>query len=368
MGDSIKCPKCGSELNPQARFCDQCGASLAADVPDGESARPAGGFNWVGLIVVIVVIGAIGWLFFGPKGGDQQAAADMTSTANPHGGMTSMANPHGDSSMENPHGGTSMGNPHGGTAEGGMDGSMEGLMQSLESAKAALEEDPLDVESLQVLYQSYGMIGRSHQLRERLETALTELGTRLEAGGDSDELAEAGKGVAIAAVLGGDPEGAVMVLDGMRRIWPEDRDLVAMTGDIYSSADMFDEGIAAYDEYLGGGDSDAETYLSVRIKRANAFAQRFELAGEAGDPADIDSAVSELQALTLEVADNYQAWYSLGRALMLSGDKDKAISSWRRAQECTDDGMERWAAESEIAQAEGREAPERPGMGMGMGG
>ena len=363
MADSIKCPKCGSDLSENAKFCDQCGASTKPDAPGAGAPAKANGFNWVGLVIVVIVLGAAWWLLFGPQ----------KETAAPAGGGGSMAaNPHGGGGMQNPHGGGSggaMANPHGGDAsmEMGMGageahggGNMDDLMANLETAKTTLDEDPLHVESMQILYQSYGMIGRSSQLRPRLDTALEEIGTRLKSGEDTAGLSDAGKGIAVAAVIGGDPEGAVLVIEGLKGYWPDDKDFDAMIGDIYSSSDMFEEGITSYDAYLANDPPVDEMYWAVRVKRANAMVMLYEQAGEEGDRASLDSAVSELQAVTMEAPDNYQGWYNLGRALALAGDTAKAVASWEMAKQKSQDEMEQWAAEAEIAKAEGREAPMRP--------
>ncbi|MBM3128795.1 MAG: FHA domain-containing protein [Chloroflexi bacterium] len=39
---NMKCPTCGTENDPNAAFCDQCGASLARPTPPPASAKPAG--------------------------------------------------------------------------------------------------------------------------------------------------------------------------------------------------------------------------------------------------------------------------------------------------------------------------------------
>ncbi len=63
------CPNCGAGNRSGARFCDECGHSLLSDEPD-RSDRPKGRrrkalLAIVGLIVVVVALGAIAWFLWG---------------------------------------------------------------------------------------------------------------------------------------------------------------------------------------------------------------------------------------------------------------------------------------------------------------
>lgn len=241
-----KCPKCGNELGENSRFCDQCGAgtdsgTVAAGAAANGTESKGRRNNGLGLIIVLAIIIGAWWILFSPKGDDQTTVATVpgggnTTAANPHGGGMSsgdmggsgMANPHGGSMSDSGMGAEGMSNPHGGDMGGttGGDG-MGNLTETLDAARAALAENPLDVTALQTLYQSFGIIGRGGQLRSYLDDALVALSDQKSA--EDDDVVQSGKDIAVIAMLvGGDYDGAILVLEGMAEIWPENHELKSM--------------------------------------------------------------------------------------------------------------------------------------------
>jgi len=345
---AINCPKCNAANNDEAKFCDQCGASLSAEAapvaqPGSLASAAPAKVNWWAIILIFLVIGVLIWLFATPKNGAQMPGAG--------GGA---ANPHASGGSDNGD------NPHGMSAQAGM--------PDIDSMKAKLEADPLDVVSLRELYQTYGLIGRGSKVREYLDAAMEAL---LE---QRDELGEGwtdtGRQLAVAALFGGDPEGALAALNQLRAEVPGDRDTLLLLAQVHYTIDQAPEAVELYDEYLSGADpeSDGATYWQARLHRATMNLRLFEQSPEeARNAGALAEATAELQEITASDSSNFDAWLQLGNAYGAGGDTGQAEEAYNQALELASDPQQKWEAEAALAELHGEEPPEQPAPSMGGG-
>jgi cytochrome c-type biogenesis protein CcmH/NrfG len=251
-------------------------------------------------------------------------------------------------------------NPHGTDAQTGM--------PDIEGLKAKLDANPLDLESLATLYQTYGMIGRSSQMRSYLDTALEEIEAQQETLGD--KLAETGRGVAIAALLGGDAEGAIVALNKVQELVPEDLESIQLLAEVYYSIDEPAEAIEWYSLYLDSADAATagEQYASARASRAKMQIRLFELSeGDQANRPALDAGVTELEAVVAEDAENFSAWLQLGKGYGLQNEITKAEAAYETCLDLAMNEQEYWQAEAALAELHGEEPPEQPAQPGGMG-
>lgn len=349
MDTSYTCPSCGNVNRDGAKYCDRCGARLnssgLAAGHSGESAGPSvRGANWTAIIVILVVIAVAGWLLFGPKGNGGQSG----TTA---GGA--MDNPHGDAGMDNPHGSTP---------------GMEDVTSTIATSKQKLAEDPLDVESLLSLYQSYGMIGRGAQLRPYVDAALLALDERAAELGDEavDIAMQIARG---ALVLGGDADAGRTALLKVHELAPDDLMALKLLGDVDFDRGAYADSIGWYTQYLESANAgeQGQDYWNARVDRATMY---LRLGEQDGDPALTDAAVAELTEVTELQPRSFDAWFNLGNAILKAGDEAEAERIWEDCLALAADAEETWRAEAALAELRGEEAPPRPmpDSGMGMGG
>jgi len=259
----INCPKCNSQNRADASFCDACGASLsvaaneesiAPETETGNQQKP----NLVGLIGVPVIL-LIAWYFmFGPNGNSNTQATNGSSGQ--------MANPHGEQSA-NPHGGMD-------TGEAGSDAQMSQMMGGIDEAKAKLDENPLDIESLKTLYQTFSIIGRQDQIRPRLDAAVAALIEKQDEMTPS-EVSNTLEGIVYSALSGNDIEGVEFALETIGEATPDNIGIMALHGNIYFDLGRIDEAITAYDSYLEIADAETEgdQYWNVLTDRATMVLQ-----------------------------------------------------------------------------------------------
>jgi tetratricopeptide (TPR) repeat protein len=342
---AINCPKCNAENGDDARFCAQCGAPLAGDAapaaPPSRAAAAPPATNWWAIIGILAIIAVLVWLFATPKKDNQMAGAG-NGTANPHasGGAASDDNPHG------------MGSQAG--------------MPDIDAMKAKLDANPLDVASLSDLYQTYGMIGRGPKVREYLDAAMKALLEQRDTLGE--DWTNTGRQLAVAALLGGDPEGALAALNQLREEVPGDRDTMLLLAQVHYSIDQPAEAVELYDEYLSGSDPEADgaTYWQARLHRAMMNLRLFEQSPEdARDTAALAAATGELEEVTASQGDNFDAWLQLGNAYGSGGDVPRAETAYNKALELASDEQQKWEAEAALAVMHGEEPPEQPAPAMG---
>ena len=348
----ITCPSCKAQNRDEARYCDQCGAPLTEDAvaqtaaSEAPPAVTAGGrrqaVNWLALLLVVAAIGVVGWLLLMPKGGGNgQGSATMGAGA-------SSANPH---------------------AEAAANPEMGKMMAGLDEAKKKIEKDPLDVEALTTLYQTYGMIGRQEKIRPYLEKALAELKAKKATLGDKAQ--QTASDIASAAIAGQDLPGALEALTLLNEMAPDKLPVMSLIGDINYDMGNVDKAIEWYDKYLKKATPEAqgEDYWMVRVDRAAMLLQ----SGETGSKPELKKqAVTELEQVTVAQPKMYKAWFNLGQAYDKSGDKAKAKSAWQKSLALAKDANEKWQAEAQLARLEGKEPPPPPasphGEGRGGGG
>lgn len=353
---SIVCSKCGADNNDLARYCDQCAAPISPEASVEAAAKaaaepkPAGNaatINWIAIITVAVVVAVLGWLLFSPH---KPAPESMA-------GAGAMA---GGGDMQNPH-------TQGGAAADG--GAMNAdVMQQLGDAKAALEKDPLAVDSLNVLYNMYATIGLQEKVRPYLNKAYDALVAKRGELGDkaTDTLIQ----LVTAAMMGSDTDGALDVLTKYQKLEPENVSLMGILGDVCFDTGKNEDAIKWYTMYLDKAKPEeaGETYWRVRTDRATMYLNL-------GKPVDgkdsVQLAVSELETVTAQTPGLWAGWFNLGIAYSTAGQKEKAKQAWKKALELASGELEKWQVEAQIAKSEGKEPPpppENPHGDMGMGG
>jgi len=350
---AINCSKCNAENGDDARFCAQCGAPLAAGAepltpPVGLASATPAKTNWWAIIAIVLVIGILVWLFATPKNNGQLPGAGG-STANPHGSTAT----------------TSDDNPHGMGSQAGM--------PDIEGLKARLEANPLDMEALRTMYQTYGMIGRGPKVREYLDAAMKGLLEQRDQLGEN--WTDTGRQIAVAALLGGDPEGALAALNQLREEVPGDRDTVLLLAEVHYSIDQPGEAVEFFDEYLSGAspEADGTTYWQARLHRAMMNLRLYEQSPAGGqDTAALAAATGELQEIVANGDDNFDAWLQLGNAYGAGGDVPRAEEAFNKCLQLATDPQQEWEAQAALAELHGEEPPEPPapamgGMGGGMG-
>lgn len=343
---AINCPKCNAANDDEAKFCSQCGAPLAEDAvaaapPSHAYAAPQAKVNWWAIILILLVIGVLVWLFATPKKDNQMASAG-NGAANPHASGNA----------------TDGDNPHGMGAQAGM--------PDIDAMKAKLDANPLDVASLSDLYQTYGMIGRGAKVREYLDAAMKALLEQRDTLGE--DWTNTGRQLAVAALLGGDPEGALAALNQLREEVPDDRDTMLLLAQVHYSIDQPAEAVELYDEYLSGSDPEADgaTYWQARLHRAMMNLRLFEQSPEdARDTAALAASTGELEEVTTGQPDNFDAWLQLGNAYGSGGDVPQAETAYNRALELASDEQQQWEAQAALAVLHGEEPPEQPAPAMG---
>ncbi|MCH7472576.1 zinc-ribbon domain-containing protein [bacterium] len=334
------CPKCNAENRDAAKFCDQCGARLAAaaitsDTPTASSAptqapiRAGSQVNWKGILIIMGILGGIAWL--------------LKPAAGPAGDMAGMPNPHANL-------------PVGPEA-------MEQVMEQVAEAKMRLEADPLDIDALSVLYQLFGTIGRQEEVHPYLEAMLAAI---VEGEDDLDGQAkEMLSEIAQVAVAAGDVDGALLALETRHRLDPADLGVITILGHISYEMERAEDAIKWYTLYLelANPEDHGEEYWNVRTDRATMY---LLLAEVNEDSSYVGKAIEELLYITGERHDFWNAWFNLGIAYKTSGDTQLAGKTFEHCSRTAEDDLQAWRAESELAELRGEEPPEPPPNPHGM--
>jgi Flp pilus assembly protein TadD len=350
------CPKCNADNSDLAKYCDQCATPIS---PEAEAELAARGsrsgtvgsgnavVNWVGIIVILAIVGMAGWLLFAAhprEPGPMDAGAGASGAG-----------------MQNPH------------AQPGAEGMNGDVMQQIDGAKAALEKDPLDTSSLAALYQMYGMIGHQQKVRPYLDKAYeTWLKKRGELGADAPQVLT---GIIYAAMGGQDIDGAIAVLQKYQQLDPKNISVLNLLGDVFFDANQPEAAIKWYTLYLDQAkpETAGETYWRVRTDRASMYLN-------SGKPVDgkdsVQLAISELEDVTQRAPGLWNAWFNLGLAYSAVTQKDKAKAAWQKALALSSGEEERWRVDAELAKLDGKQPPPPPvdphggmgGGGMGSGG
>jgi tetratricopeptide (TPR) repeat protein len=337
------CPKCNADNSDLAKYCDQCAAPISPEAEAELAARvnQAGAagrsnvmVNWVGIIVILAIVGAAGWLLFTShptKPGEMPPAATA--------GMGETADGK---------------NPHAQVSADGMNGD---IMKQIADAKAELDKDPLNTTALASLYQMYGMIGRQQQLRPYLDKAYEALlKKRSSLGKDAQGVLSE---IVLAALSGQDLEGATGVLQKYQQLDPKNLSIIGMLGDVYFDANKFDDAIKWYTQYLDQAKPEVagEVYWRVRTDRATMYLN-------CGKPVDgkdsVQLAISELEYITTQTPALWNAWFNLGAAYSAAKQKDKAKAAWQKALTLSTGEADKWRVEAELAKLEGKEPPPPP--------
>ncbi|MBN2082826.1 tetratricopeptide repeat protein [bacterium] len=342
-----KCPSCGAEMRAEAKYCDQCATPLTPEVADKPKSA---GVNWTALAILALAIAAIAWLLLLPKSPEQPGTM-ATATGNPHGTSGGQM---GSSSGVSPHG---MGSD---TATG---------MPDFEQLRANLAADPLDVESLATLYQTYGMIGRAAQVRPELDAAMAALAEQREELGDDFETK--GMELSLIALQSGDIDGGLAALDKLIELTEGSGQSLLLTADVYARLDDPAKAIGYYDRYLESADpvADGAIHEQALVNRALAMVALADTA-ETPDQAQLGRAVNDLTQITTGDGASFEAWLGLGKAYYLLSESDKAIVAYEQARQLATDDTMNWQVDSGLAEVRGEEPPEPPAsaqMGGGMG-
>lgn len=320
---STNCPACGADNRDGAHFCDQCGASLAPARPlPGATQAPVRSMrsrvNWVALLVLALVLAVLGWLLIG--GPPREKGRDDKS-----------ADPHGAGDLAG-------------------DEEMGSLLGQLDEAKAKLANDPLDTESLAVLYRAYGMIGRQDAVRPHMEAALVEFDRRAEElGGQRQQVLTDLVGAAIYY----DPQSALLPLLKYRELEPESLSVLLTLGSVYESLGQVAQAREYYEEYVDLVDPDSadSAFWEIRVRLAHLELDQFEAEGGA-----VSKALLELQEIATAQPELWEAWLELGRAYKLDGDLTAAEQAWIRCVEGAADEATHRQAQAELAELLGAEA------------
>lgn len=333
---AINCPKCNATNQEEAKFCDQCGATLTATEAPAAPAAAGPATNWWAITAIVVIIGVLIWLFAGPK-----------DNAPAPGGNGNAANPHAEM------GGANGDNPHGMDAQSGM--------PDIEGLKAKLEANPLDLQTLTTLYQTYGMIGRGTQMRSYLDKTLAEIEAQQETLGDT--LAETGRGAAIAALMGGDAEGAINVLNKVQELVPEDLEAIQLLAEVYFSIDEPEKSIEWFTRYLDSADPEAagEQYVGARASRAKMQIRLFEKSeGNETHRSSLDTGIAELEAIRETQPEDFNIWLELGKGYGLQEKVTLAEEAFEKCLDLAKNEQQYWQAEAALAVLHGEEPPEQP--------
>lgn len=331
------CPKCGNELRPGAKFCDDCGAPVdgsapqAAPVQQAPAAAPSA-INWNAIVIIVVVLAVLGWLLFG-KNNSGNTAGNSTANAN---AATDSSNPH--------------------STDQGM--GMEDVTSQIANSKDSLDKNPLDTQALATLYRLYGMIGRQNQVTPYVDKALTTLDDQKDSMG-KDKTEEILRGIVGAALGGNDIEAGLKALERYAQLDPNNTSTLVMLGNLNYDLNKADDAIKWYGEYLDLSDpaTDGDTYWNAKADRAAMYLQRYDTSNAAED---LNTAMTELQEITTDQPKHWGAWYNLGQANLKAGNNDQAEAAFEQAKALGSDDMEVWQAEAALAKMHGEEPPPKP--------
>jgi len=240
-------------------------------------------------------------------------------------------------------------------------------MPDFEQLRANLAADPLDVESLAMLYQTYGMIGRAAQVRPELDAALAALEERREELGEDFETK--GMELSLIALQSGDIDGGLAALDKLIELTGGSGQSLLLTADVYARLDDPAKAIGYYDRYLESAGAEADGVIHTQALTNRALAQ-IALAAAADEPdrTQLDEAVTTLTELTTGGNAGFEAWLGLGKAYYLLNNGDEAIAAYEQARTLASDETMTWQVESGLAEVRGEEPPEPPASAQTGGG
>jgi tetratricopeptide (TPR) repeat protein len=219
------------------------------------------------------------------------------------------------------------------------------------------------------------MIGRQTEVQPYLDTALEILAEKYADGLDTEEETEEAKTIygeiVSATVAGSDMDGALRVLTAYHDLVPTDLPTIEILGNLNFDLGNTQEAIDWYDLYLdqaASSDPD-DTYWRVKTDRAVMLLQMEQ---ETEDPAYLDQAMSELELVTAEYPELWNAWFNLGQVHLRAGNEARAEEVWQKCVDTAANATERHQAETELAILRGEEPPAPPestnphGSGMGQ--
>lgn len=343
---SNDCPKCNTHNRAAATFCDSCGAELPGGGGQDPATPPSNAeehrkVNYGGLLVVFIIVLGGWWFLFGPN---TDPSDPPTISGGAGGGGTIQ--------VENPHGGM-------GADDAGVMGSSNAqMMEKIELAKASLDQDPLDTDSLGMLYGTFAMVGYQDRVRHYLDTAVEALVAQA---GDMDPalLSATLSEIAYAALYGNDLEAAEYAISTLGEAAPDNLGIMVVRGNIFFEMERRDEAIAAYTEYLDQADPEreGEAYWSARTDRATMFLQL----GEQNDDLELKTkARDEFSAITKKEPDFFNAWFNLGLALMILEDEAAAEAAWVSALRLADAEDDKYHVAQKLAMLRGEDPPPTP--------
>lgn len=332
------CPACHSENRDIAKFCDSCGAPLSPEVErpvaQSGSARRKSGANWTALVWLAVIVLAIVWVIRTPS---QQSATPPMA---------------------------------GGAAGGGANpiGTMEGVQKQLAGLKAKLKKDPLDVATLSDLYALYGQSGQTDKMAPYMDEAVKSWKRKYP--NPDEDARKLLAGLALAALQANDDKAAVDVLIVYHEADPDNLGVIATIGNIYYEMNEPAKAVEYYDMYLARTKpaEQGDDYWNILVDKAT---MHLNLAGDDLKSKDYTTALELLQRATREAPKHWAAWYNLGQAHEMAGEKDKALAALKKSLEVAGDAESKYEAQKEINKLEGKPAPEPPANpheGMDMSG
>lgn len=341
---SNTCPACQSDNQPNAVFCEQCGVALSKPTAATATTPVVGGRSPLAIMLMVFAIFAVVALMIWVIDRSSQSALES-------GTEVLAASPHG---------------------EPGQTAGMDSVSELLEAGKARLDANPLDVPALNELYDMYGKVGQLDKVTPYTEAAVAAW--RAASGTEAGSIAVLA-GLAMAAMDHNDARGAVTAMTAYQEAQPDNHAVIGSLGNLYfelsrdpkaepaavrqaaaSSVDWYDRYLATFTDE----EPDRE-YWNTLVDQASML-----LVLADADPAkpEFQRAIASLEQVTVGDPANWSGWHNLGLAHGLGGQNPQAILALSKAMEVTQNKMNRWESEKQIALLEGKPLPPSPFEGQ----
>lgn len=234
---------------------------------------------------------------------------------------------------------------------------MEEVMQQVDELKAKLDENPADTATLVEMYGLYSMVGKFEEVQPYLENWLSEVESNADL--DKDAKWEEATKLLELTTSANHIEGTKALMQFYQRTEPDNVFFIRALGDICYNLDQFQESADYYSRYLelSSPEEDGENYWGARVDRATML---MAMAEENNEPEKLEESVIELQQVTQDYPELWQAWFNLGKAYLAKEDETQAEETFKIALTRSRNSMDEWLAESELAKLRGEEPPPMP--------